>query len=192
MNLHTPALLDLTRELLNAQQFEKLMAIVGRDSLDFFELEEFDAGLGWGSFRHVNNGNTGNYHGDDRDVFRPLQYCRMYFEGMAKSEHADWFTREIVHMSSLHLEALVRRIGMKDRLPLGRAIQEKLFRTKVDHATWSRLDRFHHVYNDSKHNVGHPMDTHLFSHADAILAYVVCRRLGIELHGLASLKTAWQ
>lgn len=192
MNAHTLALQELAGELLTAQQYERLTAIAGRYPLDLANLAAYDFELGWGSFRHVNCGNSGNYDIDDREVFRPLQYCLMYFTRMAESDQGDWFARGIVHMSSLHLEALVGRIAMKDRIPLGRAIREKLFREKVDHTTWARLDRFRQIYNASKHDVGQPKDTHLFSRADAILAYVVCRRLGIELHGLARLTTVWQ
>ena len=140
---------------------------------------------------HVSQGRTGNYAPEDRDVFRPLQYCADYFQLMTEGR-GEWMTREIVHMSALHLEALVQRIGLSHRLPLGRAIRETMFREKVDSRTWQLLDDFRDIYNAAKHDMGHEKDTHLFSVEDAILAYVVCRKLGIRLHCLADLNTNWE
>lgn len=140
----------------------------------------------------VSSGTRGNYSLEDRDIFRPIQYCSVYFAKMAEDADGDWFSREVIHMASLHIESLVLRIGLAHRIPLGRAIHAKVFKGKVDRRTWMLLDRFRHIYNDAKHNVSQPKDAHLFSQEDAVLAYVVCRRLGIELRPLVtSLCTDW-
>lgn len=190
--MHTEALRELAEELLTPAQIERLDEIIAAHPLDFDALFAFDVALGWGSMGHVSTGNTGNYAIEDRDVFRPIQYCEMHFAKMSKdADAAAWWSRHVIHMASLHIESLVQRIGLVNRLPLGRAIQEKVFRAKVDGVTWKRLDRFRHIYNDAKHNVSHPKDTHLFSQEDALLAYIVCRMMGMALHPLANLSTDW-
>lgn len=188
---HTDALRGLAGDLLTPVQLKRLDSIINASPLDFQALFGFDCDLGWGSMGHVSSGTIGNYSIDDRDVFRPIQYCQMHFAKMSKHTDGAWLSRHIVHMASLHIESLVQRIGLVHRLPLGRAIREKVFRAKVDGQTWDRLERFRHIYNDAKHNVGHQKDTHLFSQVDAMLAYVVCRRLGQDLHHLANLSTDW-
>lgn len=46
---------------------------------DFEKLLSFDRALGGPGMHNVNRGRTGAYSIEDRDVFRPYQYCRMYF-----------------------------------------------------------------------------------------------------------------
>lgn len=125
------------------------------------------------------------YVSANRDVFRPLQYCALYFE----QPDISWLTRYIVYMSALHIESVVKRIGAVPKWPLGKALRSQLVRRVVDRPTWNRIDRFAGIYNDAKHHVGQPKDTHLFSEEDAVLAYFVGRRLGIQLYPLAALAT---
>ena len=74
-------------------------------------------------------------------------------------------------------------------LPLGAALRKTIVKRKVDSTTWKQIDTFTHIYNDAKHNFGHEKDTHMFSVEDALLAYFVCRKLGLKLYSLASLAT---
>jgi hypothetical protein len=64
-----------------------------------------------------------------------------------------------------------------------------VIRSKLDPLTWRRIKRFTTPYNAAKHDFDQPKDTHLFSIADALIAYIVARKLGIALYPLASLTT---
>ena len=58
--------------------------------------------------------------------------------------------------------------------------------------TLDQLDRFAKIHNVAKHGFEHDRDTHMFSMQDAVLAYVVSRRLGLTLYPLANLVTDWE
>ena len=189
---HTQTLRILVQELLPDDQCDELGRIIDGGSIDFDGFMSLDESMGWACMSSVTVGTSGNYDYRDRDVFRPLQYCNGYFGIMQERRDAGWFTRGIVHMSSLHVEALVSRVSLTHKLPLGRAIREKVFLQKVDSATWIQIDRFRHVYNAAKHDVRHPKDTHLFSCEDAVLAYFVCRAFGIKLRPLVELHTEFR
>jgi hypothetical protein len=92
-------------------------------------------------------------------------------------------------MSSLHLEALVKRIGGAKYLPLGQALRNIIAKQKIDPTIWNQLDRYTRIYNAAKHCFEHDKDTHMFSVEDALLAYFVCRALGLKLYHLANLAT---
>lgn len=191
MDSHSDALRSLASELMDASILASLNQVVANRPLDFDALVTLDSSLGWACVTTVSVGGTGTYHLDDRDVFRPLQYAAQYMRMMAKNSRAEWLTRQTVHMASLHLEHLVQRIGLTRRLPLGRAIREKLFLERVDETTWEQLDRFREIYNAAKHDMSHAKDTHMFSESDAVVAYFVCRSMGNRLAPMARLKTAW-
>jgi len=129
---------------------------------------------------------------EDREIFRPLQYCAVFFEFAAVKHDLEWRARDLVEMSSLHLESLVSRIGEIRRLPLGQVLQSRLAKMRIDPATWKQASKFTRIYNDSKHRVNQPKDTHLFSVTDAILAYFVSRQLAMRLYPLAKMKTDWR
>ena len=155
-------------------------------------LVAFDDMLGGPSISHMNCRQEGRYEVSDRDIFRPLQYCGMYFKAMGSKENIAnplWLTRDIVQMSSLHIEGLIKNIGNIFHFPLGAALRNTVVKQKVDTVTWNQIDTFTHVYNDAKHNFSHEKDTHMFSVEDAVLAYFVCRKLGKKLYPLAKLVT---
>ena len=133
---------------------------------------------------------VGRYEISERDVFRPLQYCAVHL-GDADADE-DWRTREIVEMSGLHLEGLVKRIGGLQFVPLGEGLRRARVRRKLDATTLDQLDRFAKIHNVAKHGFDHDRDTHMFSMQDAVLAYVVSRRLGRTLYPLANLVTDWE
>lgn len=95
----------------------------------------------------------------------------------------------MVQASSAHVEALVKRIGRLQRLPLGTAIRHRLIRAVVDPVTIDQVTRYSAVYNASKHDFTQSKDTHLFSLQDAVRSYFICRQLGLRLYPLASLVT---
>ncbi len=93
-------------------------------------------------------------------------------------------------MSSLHIEGLIKRVGKVGSLPLGAALGKAIIKTKVDPLTYSVINQFVAIYNASKHDVSQPKDTHMFSVEDVVLAYVLCRKLGMRLYPLANLSTS--
>jgi hypothetical protein len=94
-------------------------------------------------------------------VFRPLQYCAVDFGPY--DEDAPWFTRQIVEMSTAHLEALVKRIAKFPRVSIGIALGDRIVKQRLDPATWEQLRRYGHIYNEAKHVFDHDPGTHLFS-----------------------------
>ena len=146
-----------------------------------------DRALGGPSIYSVESGGVGLYDVEDRDVFRPLQYIRTYL-CMSPHDFA-WVTREIVHTSGLHIEALVQRVGDVPRWPLGRAIRSVLAKRTLNETTWLQICGFSSVYNAAKHEVAPEKDVHLFDSDDAVLAYLAARLLARKLLPYASLRT---
>jgi hypothetical protein len=114
----------------------------------------------------------------------------MYLVKAARGDDFEWFTRGMVHMSSLHIEVLVKAIGETPWLPLGAALRRELLKRRInDDILWRQMDRLREVNNDAKHALNPDIDAHLFSQEDALLAYFVCRRLALGLYPLAKLVT---
>lgn len=188
MNSHTTILWNLIQQILPPAEIENLRELV-TCRFDLSRLATFDEAMGGPSITTMNCNNSGRYDIADRDVFRPLQYCMAYFDVGTRDADLDWRTRDIIQMSSLHIESLIKRVGKIGSLPLGAALGKAVVRTKVDSLTYSVINQFVAIYNASKHDVSQPKDTHMFSVEDAVLAYVLCRRLGMRLYPLASLLT---
>jgi hypothetical protein len=189
MGKHTAALRQLAQELLSVDAFTELGSIAGADHPKIDDVIAFDMRRGGPNFITVNCGDVGRYAVEDRDVFRPFQYCTAHFQRMLGSDVDEWPARDIVEMSSLHIEALVKRIGNAMNFPLGKALRNVLARRRIDPVTWDQIDRYTRIYNDAKHSFTHDKDTHMFSVGDAILAYFVSRALGAKLYPLAGLAT---
>jgi len=133
------------------------------------------------------------YHLDDREVFRPLQYCQMYIGRVFADPDGSWFTRSTVQMGGLHLESLVKRVAVVAWGPLGQIVSHNpVFKQRIAADQRSLLLRFARAYNLAKHDVSHPMGTHLFSLEDALCAYLVARKLGVSLYPFARLRTSWE
>ncbi len=172
------------------------------DPLDRDQLADFDDTLEGPSMRRIvdrryegctlgiPSHGIGRYAVGDREVFRPLQYCAVDF---SLDDHAaEWFTRQIVEMSSAHVEALLKRIGKFPRVSFGIALGDRIVKQKLDPATWEQLRRYGQIYNESKHVFDHDLGTHMFSMQDAVLAYAISRRLGAKLYPHANLATDWR
>jgi hypothetical protein len=179
----------LAKDLLTPDQFRMLNAWRFTFPQDYAELVRFDLSLGGPALTRVSAKNLGRYNIADREVFRPYQYCEQYFVMVANGSGAEWLTRSIVHMSSVHLESLTKRIGHVPMLPLGTALREPSIQRAVHPQTILQLKAYAQVFNAAKHDVDHEMDTHLFSMDDAVLAYITSRVLGMKLYPLSSLKT---
>jgi len=189
MTRHSEELWSLAAELLDSVHFDDLRVLANTQPIGLRGLARLDRRIGGPSISTINRDGTGQYDVDDRDVFRPLQYCVMYFRNGLRSGDLEWFARNIVEMSCLHIEGLVKRVGGPIYLPLGSLLRHAVVKRRLDPATWERIHRFVKVFNDAKHNLSHEKDTHFFSVSDAVVAYIVCRRLGLSLYHLAGLST---
>lgn len=181
----------------------QLRALAASRPIEFSVLLAFDSSLGGPGMHNVNRGRTGAYAPNDRDVFRPYQYCWMYFR--LPEDRLVWLTREIVHMCGLHLEALVGRVARGHKLTLGRGLRNPAVRKALGSEGLERVGRFLAAYNASKHDLspgsrdvggtgtdaqlGDGSGGHLFSVEDAVVAYAVCRRLAAPLYHHARLET---
>ena len=192
MKEHTEALWSLVTELFSDDEQERLRAVVEPKAPDADAVISFDDSLDGPSISHINCNRSGRYAIEDRDIFRPLQYCAMNFTSDKRPDwrnDPEWHTRDLIEMSSLHIESLIKNIGSVLHLPLGAALRNAIVKRKVDSTTWKQIEAFTHIYNDAKRNFSQAKDTHMFSVEDALLAYFVCRRLGSKLYPLADLAT---
>jgi hypothetical protein len=192
MKNHAETLWTLVAELFTDNEQKRLKVLVTPNIPSVEAVIIYDESLGGPSITRLNCNNTGRYAVEDRDIFRPLQYCAMDFlkdKGADWEDDAEWLARDLVEMSSLHIESLIKNIGSVFHLPLGAALQKAVVKSKVDPMTWKQINTFTHIYNDAKHNFSHAKDTHMFSIEDALLSYFVCRKLGAKLYPLAKLAT---
>ncbi len=189
MTTHPSFLWGIASQLLTAAQVAELRPIATTRPLNYEQFILFDHTLGGPNMLNVSRNGLGRYAPDDRDVFRPLQYCQMYFELVAEESRAEWLTRELVHMSSLHVEGLVKLITGTPRLPLGNALQQPRAKSTINPMLWGQIDRFRSVYNNAKHSMNHPVDTHMFTVEDAVVSYIICRRFALMLYPYVRLAT---
>lgn len=192
MQKYTTILRQLITELFSEDEQIRLQDLLSKEIPDAEDVISYDNSIEGPSIRRLNCGRTGRYAIDDRDIFRPLQYCAMNFRIENKPDwrnDPEWHARDLVEMSSLHIESLVKNIGSVFHLPLGAALRNALVKSKVDTITWMQIEKFTQIYNDAKHNFSHDKDTHMFSVEDALMAYFVCRKLGTKLYPLARLST---
>lgn len=200
MPLPTDRLLKLVEQLYTDAQYSQLVALAELDEGRLYkwaDLLSFDSALSGPGVHNIHNANDlspgaeGRYDYSDRDVFRPIQYCAVYFY-MRDPSTIPWLAREIVHMAGLHLETLTKRIFRQPRMALGQLVKTRasLLRKLVGLTTWEQLRTFSSFYNDAKHDVAQAKDTHLFVPSDAVLAYFITRRLASALYPHARLATA--
>ncbi|HET6385111.1 MAG TPA: hypothetical protein VFJ58_17100 [Armatimonadota bacterium] len=186
---YTTRLWDLVMQNFSDEQVAELRWVAAEKRVACPRILEFDHGLGCPSLDCLTGKLKGSFAVSDRDIFRPLQYCAANIQALHCGGEALWVTRHTVQMSGLHLESLLKRIGGGMRLPLGAALRRQLAKQRIPGPLWQSISAFADVYNATKREVNHPADTHLFSGSDSILAYLVSRKLGRTLYGLARLKT---
>lgn len=188
MGVHTAILWSLTNQLYTRASVVELRELTQTDPFDYTWLEIFDQKLGGPCISTLTDKDGhGRYAVEDREIFRPLQYCAMYLE----HSQPEWLARATVHMSGLHLESLIKRIGRLGPIPLGQAISHQLIHRKLDSITLQQIKGFKDLYNAAKHDIAQSKDTHLFLITDAVLAYLITRQLGMKLYPLATLVTTW-
>ncbi|MFD2878804.1 hypothetical protein ACFTAO_27185 [Paenibacillus rhizoplanae] len=91
---------------------------------------EIDTKIGGAGIHNINVGDNGSYERKDRDIFRPIQYINAYLK--MKPENFNWVTREIIHMSGLHLGSMIKRLFNIRRYPLGQALALPLAKVKSE------------------------------------------------------------
>lgn len=148
---------------------------------------DFDKSLGGIGLFNVNKGRSGRYHVEDRDILRPLQYIYMYLEN---KQDLLWYTRNIVQMSGLHMESIIKRFTGRNREPLGKSLYNKKIIEAFEPILRSELDLIAKMFNASKHDVDQYKDQHLFSLNDAFLCYFITRKLAIQLYPHIKLYTS--
>ncbi len=192
MEKHIAILNQLVTELFSEDEQIRLQDLVANEIPDAESVLTYDDGIAGPSIRRLNCIGAGRYAVEDRDIFRPLQYCAMNFRVENSPDWKNdpiWHARDLVENSSLHIESLIKNIGRVFHFPLGKALRNTIVRAKLDNQTWTQIDRFTQIYNDAKHNFSHEKDTHMFAVKDALLSYFVCRKLGLKLYPLTNLVT---
>jgi hypothetical protein len=200
---YSDLLVQLANELFSPDSWRTLLSIASSKSLDREAFIDFDDSIAGPSIVRIADnrpnapGTLGiSRHGvthcevEDREIFRPLHYCAVDLTSN-ELEDVEWRTRDIVHNSGVHLEALLKRIGHIPFLPFGDALLRRL-KHQIDEVTWDQLVRFKSVHNDAKHRFDNDLGTHMFSVQDAVLAYLIARRLGQKLYPTANLKSDWR
>ena len=116
---------------------------------------------------------------EDRAIFRPIQYVGSYLE----HSPLEWLTRSIVTMSCLHMEnSLKRRLKIDGPLSIGMILKRGKARSLDADLVESLWELNEAVYNKSKHSIEHTCaDEHMFSIADSLAVYLICRTLGSRI-----------
>lgn len=123
---------------------------------------------------------TGVYRIEDRPIFRGIQYVGMHLD----TENPEWYSRMIVAESCYHIEnSLKRKTGVWGRLSVGMILDKIGSNSPLDSELYNALRLLNRtVYNKAKHTIEDiDMDSHMFSIADAIAVYLICRILGARL-----------
>ena len=116
---------------------------------------------------------------EDRPIFRPIQYVGMYLC------HAslEWLTRSIVTVSCLHVEnSLKRQLKVDGRFSIGMILKRGKARSLDPDLVETLWELNEAVYNQAKHSIEHAYaDGHMFSIADSLAVYLICRTLGSRI-----------
>ena len=171
-------ILRIAVEMEGAREFiEKKMTAY----IDLLTIDSQIPGLG---LHNVNvqseNGSlSGCYNLEDRPIFRGIQYV----EAHLWNQGLDWLSRQIVTESCYHVEgSLKRRLEVKGNLSVGRILARRNAQTLDDELIGALEDLNSAIYNNAKHTIENiELDAHMFSVADALAVYLVCRVLGSRI-----------
>ena len=148
---------------------------------DLILIDETIPGLGQHNINEngEGGGTTAVARIEDRPIFRPIQYVGNYL----RHGSLEWLTRSIVTMSCLHVEnSLKRRLEIDAPLSIGMILKRRKAQSlDVDLAgILSELSQA--VYNKSKHSIERTYaNGHMFSIADSLAVYLICRTLGSRI-----------
>ena len=116
---------------------------------------------------------------EDRPIFRPIQYVGSYLH----QRPLEWLTRSIVTMSCLHVEnSLKRRLKIDGPLSIGMILKRSNARSLDADLVGILRELNQAVYNKAKHSIEHThADGHMFSIADSLAIYLICRTAGSRI-----------
>ncbi len=116
---------------------------------------------------------------EDRPIFRPIQYVGMYL----CNSSLEWLTRNIVTVSCLHVEnSLKRQLKVDGRLSIGMILKRGKARSLDADLLETLWELNEAVYNPAKHSIELTYaDGHMFSIADSLAIYLICRTLGSRI-----------
>ena len=116
---------------------------------------------------------------EDRDIFRPIQYVGSYLHHRS----LEWLTRSIVTMSCLHVEnSLKRQLKVGGRFSIGMILKRGKAQSLDADLVGALWELNEAVYNQAKHSIEHTYaDGHMFSIADSLAVYLICRTLGSRI-----------
>lgn len=177
----------IANRLLTSEEIRDIQFIANNRKNLFNDMLEIDMKIGGAGIHNINIGDTGRYEIKDRDIFRPIQYIYAYLK--MKPEDFDWVTREIIHMSGLHLESLIKRLFAIRRYPLGQALALPLAKVKLEKQLYENLKLVIKPYNNAKHSLNQYKDTHLFDVETALFYYVAVRKISLMLMPITHLYT---
>ena len=116
---------------------------------------------------------------EDRPIFRPIQYVGSYLH----QRPLEWLTRSIVTMSCLHVEnSLKRRFQIDAPLSIGMILKRSNARSLDADLVGILRELNQAVYNKAKHSIELTYaDGHMFSIADSLAIYLICRTAGSRI-----------
>jgi len=140
------------------------------------------------------------YDMQDRPIYRPIQYVRMY---LVRRANLEWHTRYVAEMACAHIEGLVKRLADKHNLlerlrssPLGSLLSQRTIKNTVpgplyDDLCWLNSAVYVHVkHNYASREYIEPDEVederkgHLFSVEEAIAIYLIARHLAVGVMSL--------
>ena len=116
---------------------------------------------------------------EDRPIFRPIQYVGSYLQNLS----LEWLTRSIVTMSCLHVEnSLKRQLKIDGRFSVGMILKRGKAQSLDADLVETLWELNEAVYNHAKHSIERTYaDGHMFSIADSLAVYLICRTLGSRI-----------
>jgi hypothetical protein len=189
MGRHTSELWQLAFELLDYPTLQQLRNVATTRPLNLQALLDLDRRISGPGIYNVNDMNGGCYQGADEEIFRPLQSCYRIFQADPLS--LDMLARDVVRMMGLHIDTLVKQASGRwlGWLPLGQALRQGAIKDRVDVLAWDQLVRYTTCTNDARTVLLHSTERELFSVEDAVVAYIVGRKVAEALYPLVDLHT---
>lgn len=189
MGTQTAALWQLAFELLDYPTLQRLRTVATACRFDIHALTDLDRKIGGPGIYNINEMNDGYYEGADREIFRPLQTCYGYFQTDNLSLRV--LAGDVVRMMSLHIDTLIKQASGRwaSWLPLGQTFRYEMVKERLDTLTWDQLLRFTTCCTESRPMFLRQANEASYSVEDAVVAYVVGRKLAEALYPLVDLHT---
>ena len=148
---------------------------------DLRVIDKMIPGLGLHNFaiKTEMQGFTVVWKNGDRPIFRPIYYVSTFLQNGS----LEWQTRSIVTMSCLHVEnSLKRQLKVDGPHSVGMILRRSEARSLDAELVDVLRELNEAVYNKSKHSI-ELTDTegHMFSIADSLAVYLICRTLGSRI-----------